>query len=122
MRGEVSRRTATSAAVDKLEGKELVMLAMANYRSSAAAGWQGDDLKIVATTHIMAVIYGALEVKGEWTLCTDLNVTNVSVEEGEFLDSFDNLSSRGGLVCAMAAVNHHLINHTTGQSRLQGFA
>ena len=77
---------------------------------------------LVASAHIMAFLLGALEPEGEWVIIDDPDVTSLNAAEVSFLGDFEAIASSGSLICAMGAVNHYAINHTTGQGRLQGFA
>ena len=81
----------------------------------------GCEAEIVASTHIMAFLLGALDSGGEWRI-EDVKITELKDHERKFMSNFSKVASTGSLVCAMGAINHYSINHTTGQGRLQGFA
>ena len=105
-----------------LTSDQLGLLAIVNHRGAVRAGWEGREVDIVASAHIMAFVLGALEVEGEWVVVDDPNIDVLSEAEQIFLASFEEIAHSGSLVCAMGIVNHYSINHTTGQGRLQGFA
>lgn len=95
---------------------------LANYRAAIQVGWNDRDADIVAASHIMAFLLGAVEPGGEWRTVPDPDVQNVTAAEVAFLTNFEEVSRTGALICTMGAVNHYSINHTTGQGKLQGFA
>ena len=63
---------------ETLNDNELVHLVLANYRLIVAAGWEERDTEIVAATHIMAYLLGAVEPGGEWKIIPYLDTTNAS--------------------------------------------
>jgi len=77
-------------------------------------GWDGRDAELVATAHVMAVLHGALDVGGEWRIVPDEDTSDLKPAERIFLLDFEKMSSNGSLICAMGAINHYTINHTTG--------
>ena len=89
---------------------------LANYRSAIAAGWEENEAEIIAVTHTMAFLLGAVEPGGKRKLILDPDVTTMTAKEKEYLVNFEEVTRVGLLVCAMGA-----INHITGQGKLQGF-
>lgn len=104
--------TYVKAEQDQLTVDELTLLVVANIRSAVAAGWEGKDAELVASTHIMAFLLG-----GEWRVVDDPDVNTISVVEKDIMERFDRIAYTGSLVCAMGTINHYSINHTTGASR-----
>lgn len=115
----VSYTGATQAA---LTSGDLGLLAVANLRAAIRAGWEERYARLVASAHVMAFLLGALESGGEWVIVDDPDVTSLTAVEVGFLNNFEEVASSGALICAMGAINHYTINHTTGQGKLQGFA
>lgn len=93
----------------------MVALVLANY-------WEDRAAELIASCHIMAVLLGALDAGGEWKVLDDFAVAEIKDHESRFLSGFDKIASSGSLLCAMGAINHSSINHTTGEGKLQGFA
>ena len=109
------------ASQDQLTVDDVTLLVVANVRAALAAGWEDKDAELVACTHIMAFLLGAMDNGGEWRIVPDPDVTTITNVEKSLIERFDRVAHTGSLVCAMGAINHYSINHTTGQGRLQGF-
>ena len=77
---------------------------------------------VVAATHVMAVLLGALDDGREWKIVRNIDLDAVTVDEAAFVQQFEKLPLTGSLLCATGAINHYAINHTNGQACLQGFA
>ena len=55
-------------------------------------------------------------------MVADPDMDAVSQDEMKLLSDFPSIMPTGALICAAGGLNHYLINHTTGQGKLQGFA
>jgi len=118
----IGGRTHAGIAQDALTSEDLGKLAIANLCAAVRAGWEEKYAHLVASAHVMAFLLGALESEGEWVIVNDPYVTQMTAAEVSFLNNFEEVASSGASICAMGAVNHYTINHTTGQGKLQGFA
>ena len=67
------------------------------------------------------VLLGVIEPGGKWEIASNADVTALTAAEQKFFNSFEDIAHTGSLVCAMGAISHFTINHTTGQGKLQGF-
>ena len=68
-----------------LTSDQLGLLAIANHRGAVRIGWDGREVDLVASAHIMAFLLGALESEGEWVIVDDPNVDVLSEAEQTFL-------------------------------------
>ena len=116
--GKVNYTLYERAKQSKLSPDEVSQLVLANYRVTVRAGWDGKDAELIAIAHVMAVLHGALDVGGEWSIVPDENTSDIKAAEWAYLMGFEKNSASGSLICTMGAINHNTINHTTSQSKV----
>ena len=91
------------------------LLAIANFHTAVAAGWEDRNG--------LCPHYGIPAKSSR----SGGRVGNMWWPSSECSQSswgciLEPITNSGSLICAMALVNHYMINHTTGQWKLQGFA
>ena len=104
--------------VDSLTDDDVANLVITNFWAAKKLDMDEELVPLYVAAHVMCIIMGAVDSGGEMVIVDDVNMSQVTEEEEDFLAGFAKIAPSGALLCAAGALNHYVLNHTTGQGGL----